>query len=517
MGPSRHGTLVTGRSRMIPALAFSDSQNERALSESGMDRRAFLRAAGLTAAAASLGPRLSGLFGGTSAEAEAVANGLAVPSILDMPASEAPIDTIVVLMMENRSFDHFLGWLATDEDFIEEGRRRHGRRFYVEGDQSQTFKNEKSKRISTYYLPEREGEENPYRGCGHPDPGHGWNAGRAQRDGGFLAKDSGNDIFALGYYREPDVPLYAKLAKRFTVFDRFHCSVLGPTYPNREYMHSAQSGGMKTNDFPGPEGFQWDAIWDRLGAAGVSGGYYFVDLPAIALWGARMVPYAHHLERFFVDCALGTLPNVVFVDPGFTTDLRTDDHPHADMRSGNKFVFNVFKALATSPQWNRSAFFLTYDEWGGFFDHVKPPILPDDRASKVDKANFGQAGFRVPTLMASPYAREGFVDHRLYDFTSILRLIEWRFLGAPPEGPGGGKWYLTGRDRYARNIGRSLATRPKPEIDLDAMPQLPVSSGPCSDGITVATAGDKSPFEEALDAGYFERAGYKIDLRPLPY
>ena len=79
---------------------------------------------------------------------------------------------------------------------------------------------------------------------------------------------------------------------------------------------------------------------------------------------------------------------------------------------------------------------LTYDEWGGFFDHVAPPILPDLRASANDEENFGQAGFRVPTVLASPYARPGFVDHTQYDHTSILRFLEWRFLGAPPRGPG---------------------------------------------------------------------------------
>ncbi len=481
-----------------------------------LDRREFLRAAGLSVAAASLAPRLSSLFGGTSAEAEAI-HGLAGSSMLDLPAKEAPIDHIVVLMMENRSFDHFLGWLATDERYIENGRRRHDRRFYVEGDQTQSFRDQQGRRVRTYYLPGQSGEENPYRGCGHPDPGHGWDAGRAQRDRGFLAKDTGNDEFAIGYYNDVDVPLYANLARRFATFDRYHCSILGPTYPNREYLHSAQSGGHKANDTAAETvGFDWTTIWDRLAAAGVSTGYYFVDLPVTALWGARLASISHHLEQFFAECEAGTLPSVTFVDPGFTTDMRTDDHPHGDMRAGQRFVFNVFKAFATSPLWERGAFFLTYDEWGGFFDHVRPPILPDDRASRDDKDNFGQIGFRVPTLMASPFAREGYIDHRLYDHTSILRLIEWRFLGAPPEGPRGKNWYLTSRDRHAHNIGRSLRpSGPSPDVELDALPQLPAVSGPC--GASADTFLEKSPFEQAYEAGYFERAGYKIDLRPLPY
>ena len=494
-----------------------------------MDRRTFLRLAGSGAAAAALGPRLSSLFGGTSAEAAAT-RAFKGGSMLNLPAAQAPVDHVVVMMMENRSFDHFLGWLATDEAFIENGKRRFRGHFSVDGDQSQSYVDPQGNAMDTYYLPTAPGETNPYRGCNHPDPGHGWTSGRAQRDGGFLAAGSNNDPFAIGYYADKDVPLYADLARRFTVFDTYHCSILGPTFPNREYLHSGQSGGHKSNDIPFDTlGFQWETIWDRLATAGVPAAYYFVDLPTVALWGPRMIPFTRHIEAFFADCAAGTLPNVVFVDPGFTTDLRTDDHPHGDMRDGQKFVFNVFKAFASSPLWERGAFFLTYDEWGGFFDHVPPPILPDDRASAIDAENFGQAGFRVPTLMASPYARPGFVDHRTYDHTSILRFIQWRFLGAPPEGPGGGGWHLTTRDRHALNIGRSLMPEgPDPEVDLDALPKVPISSQPCEgdelSGLPgldpnlpiAAPVGDKHAFELHYEDGFFERMGYRIDLRPLP-
>ncbi len=357
-----------------------------------MKRRDFLRRAGLAAAGAAFVPDLSRLFGGITAERAAL-NGLAGGSILDLPAAAAPIDHVVVLMMENRSFDHFLGWMATDDEYIDSGRRLYGEGFGIDGVQNQTFPDENGNPVDTYYLPGKPGETNPYRGCDHPDPGHGWGSGRVQRDGGFLADGSGNDEFALGYYQANDVNLYADLARRFTVFDRFHCSVLGPTFPNREYLHGAQSGGMKGNDIPADTlGFQWPTISDRLGAAGVPVANYFVDLPTTLLWGPRMLPNMRHLELFFVDCALGTLPNVTFVDPGFTTSLRTDDHPHGDMRSGQKFVFNVVKAFVESPLWHRGALFITYDEWGGFFDHVAPPLLPDDRASVVTRRTSGRPG-----------------------------------------------------------------------------------------------------------------------------
>jgi phospholipase C len=178
----------------------------------------------------------------------------------------------------------------------------------------------------------------------------------------------------------------------------------------------------------------------------------------------------------------------------------------------------VFWAFARSPQWQRGAFFVTYDEWGGFFDHVRPPILPDDRASSDDNENFAQAGFRVPTILASPYARRGFVDHTLYDHTSILRFIEWRFLGAPPTGPGGSGWFLTKRDQHANNIGASLVTSADPEVAVEVVPPPPVASLSCDDPLNTAASAApvKHPFEQALEAGYFERVGHRVNLAPLP-
>jgi hypothetical protein len=129
-------------------------------------------------------------------------------------------------------------------------------------------------------------------------------------------------------------------------------------------------------------------------------------------------------------------------------------------------------------------FVLMYDEWGGFFDHVEPPLVPDDRASSQDANNFGQLGFRIPSVLASPYAPRNYVDHSLYDHTSILRFLEWRFLGAPPTGPGrhGDKWFLTTRDRNANNFGASLrAGNPDPEVDVEApLAAIPPTTGGCN-------------------------------------
>jgi phospholipase C len=280
-------------------------------------------------------------------------------------------------------------------------------------------------------------------------------------------------------------------------------------------------------------GYDWETIWERLGAAGVPAGYYWTDLPTLALWGERLGPYQHKIDDYFAQAAAGTLPRVVFVDPAFLSGNRTDDHPHADIRAGQRFLRDVFAAFARSKHWRRGAFVLTYDEWGGFYDHVKPPVLPDIRASTVDLENFGQAGFRVPTVLASPYVRRGYVDHSLYDHTSVLRFLEWRFLGAPARGPGkpGQTWFLTERDRNANNIGASLAAEPvdrRVGINLDVV--LTDPSPPC--GAVGAPAGgpgtavrrplgtkppgsEQHAFEQAYEAGWFDRVGHKVEPSPM--
>ncbi len=459
-----------------------------------MDRREFLKRAGLTGGAVAAAAALPGCH-----TIFPVGYTPDVKPMLQFAASDAPVDTVVVVMMENRSFDHYLGWLGADQTYLDAGRSRYGKYFGINANNQQTYTGPLGEAESTHHMIGWDYLSNPYRGCDQSDPNHGWTAGRAQRDLGFVAPSANEDLLPLGYYEGADLPFTSQLARRFTVFDDYHASILGPTYPNREYLHSAQSGGNKTNAFPtGPDGFTWATIWDRLVAANVPCKYYASDLPVLALWGSRMTPLLHKLDDYLADCAAGTLPNVVMLDPSFIGAGQNDDHPLADVRAGQAFLRRVFKAFQQSPHWQHGAFVVTYDEWGGWFDHVKPPHLPDDRANAVDTEDFSQAGFRVPTVLASPYAQRGMVDDRTYDHTSVLRFLEWRFLGAPPEGPGktGDTWFLTRRDRYAANLGASLSSQ---VVDADLHFDIDVTIDPpsaaCGTGGAAMTAMQRSVLE----------------------
>src|SRR5207244_1377723 len=150
----------------------------------------------------------------------------------------------------------------------------------------------------------------------------------------------------------------------------------------------------------------------------------------------------------FAHAASGTLPQYTYLDPFFLGEDQggsNDDHPHADIRRGQALVSSVVRALTESPLWSKTLLIVTYDEWGGFFDHVPPPTRPDAfKPTATEEHN--TAGFRVPTFVVSPFARPGYVAHDQYDHSSILKFVEWRF----------GLKALTPRDDSAGNLAVAL-------------------------------------------------------------
>src|SRR3569833_3112835 len=175
-------------------------------------------------------------------------------------------------------------------------------------------------------------------------------------------------------------------------------------------------------------------LWDTLASHGVSGRYYFSDIPFLGLWGDKYRSITRNIAQFYLDCALGRLPAVSFVDPRFIGaefGLADNDHPHADVRNGQAFLNGIYEAVISSPNWPGTVLVINYDEWGGFFDHVPPPFAPIPTADLVAGNNDGLLGFRVPCLVIAPWAQRGAVAHDQYDHTSILKMIEDRW-GLPP-------------------------------------------------------------------------------------
>jgi phospholipase C len=359
------------------------------------------------------------------------------------PPAKSGIEHVVVLMMENRSFDHFLGWLPNADG-------RQAGLHYTDTD---------GVSHPTAHLTE-------FQGCGHPDPDHSWEGGRIELDGG--ACDGwlmgANDEYSIGYYTAADLPFYGKAAPYWTVCDRYFAAIMAETYPNRFYMHSAQTDRLHNGDGTLPT--KLPTIWDELAAVKVSHRYYYSDVPFTALWGGKYSHITHPLDDFLADCANGKLPSVSFLDPRFVDEgsgTSGDDHPHADIRVGQAFVNQAYEAITASPNWKNTVFVVNYDEWGGFFDHVEPGTARDANPDARLR------GFRVPAFVISPLARRQYVAHNTYDHTSVLKMIEWRWGLAP----------MTLRDAHARNIAEVLDFKHAPDLHAPSWHVPPATGEAC--------------------------------------
>lgn len=385
---------------------------------------------------------------------------------------QAGFEHVIVVMMENRSFDHFYGWLPG-----------------AEGKQAGlSYKDSAGASHPTRYLPP------DYQGCGFLDPGHSYTDGRVQyhngaADGWLLdGSDSdptngkpnqANDVYAIGYYRQNDLAFLGAAGPAFTVCDNYFSGILAETYPNRFYMHAAQTDRLVNTSAIST----LPTIWDRLQQKGVSGRYYFSDAPFLALWGPRYSGISKPFQQFLDDARAGSLPNVAFIDPQFedeSSGTSQDDHPHADIRNGEVFLNKIYDAVRSSPNWAKTVLIINFDEWGGFFDHVAPPLAPIPTASAAAGDTDGRLGFRVPCVVISPYARRNFIAHNQYDHTSVLKMIEWRF-GLPP---------LSARDQTANNLAEVLNfASPNASAPAFNVPSGPFGS-PCLPAPPVATSNE---------------------------
>jgi phospholipase C len=318
-----------------------------------------------------------------------------------------------------------------------------------------------------------------------------------------------------GYYNQSDLPFFGRIAPNWTVCDHYFAAIMAETQPNRIYLHAAQTDCLTNRT---TITLKLPTIWDILAQNHVSARYYhastsFAQTP-LFLWGFSYYSISFGVDDFYSDCLNGTLPSVSFVDPFLTSTTLADflsdnseqilgddtggndDHPHSDIRNREAFLANVYNAIASSPNWSSTLLIITFDEWGGFFDHVPPPSVPLAEVPDADKVayaavnlsaddpTFGLRGFRVLCLVISPWARKGHVATNLFDHPSVLKLIENRWT-LP---------YLTTRDLNANDLASVLDldhpdfTPPQPLTESN-VPRGPFG-GPCPGlQIRIRTAG----------------------------
>jgi phospholipase C len=442
---------------------------------SDTSRRTVIKGVAGIAGAAALSASLPRAF------AQAAAAGLPLPA-------DSGIKHVVVLMMENRSFDHMLGWVPGATG------KQAGR----------SFTDNSGATFDSFHLSNTQN-------CGSADPDHGYTGGRTQLNGGamdgFLKTQPVGDQFPIGYFSSADVPFYANAARYWTICDKYFCGILAPTWPNRFYMHSGQTDRLTTGGPTSQNGPPSAAngggllstlptIWDLIAAAnpsgnpanGITGRYYFGDSDAAftALWGGKFASISLPFSQFLSDAASGNLPSVAYVDPSFDGEgagTANDDHPLADIRNGQVLMNTVYQALTKSPNWANTLFIINYDEWGGFADHVAPPLAPVGQLEgttidpEVGKSNvdftdangnfFAFLGFRTPCVLIGPRARRGSVAGNQYDPNSILNMITWQF-GLPGLGI---------RAATSGNIATALNFSAPPNLSIPPLPNLPTFTG----------------------------------------
>src|SRR5215472_10451771 len=428
------------------------------------------------------------------------------------PGGAGGIEHVVVLMMENRSFDHFLGWLPG-----------------ANGRSDMTYLATDGNVYPNYPLAP------DFQGCGYSDPDHSWEGWLIEHNfgkmDGFLQRPTALDLnpgvtaavantFPVGFYTNlnpdgtpkavPDLAVIGALAQNYTTLDHYFCSFAGETFPNRFYQHAARTD----RDHNITTFSKLPTIWDQLSPIpnnqGIpTGAYFFRDLPFLALWGLKYYPFWHLFGpgdtdvlgipvktlSFLDTVAQGLLPNVSFVDPEFALaddGTGSDDHPKADIRRGERFLADIYHALASAGYLDNTALVITFDEWGGFFDHVVPQqVIDDTDPATVDHTgnsttptdgrlvpDYTQLGFRVPAIVVSNLAAARVAHSGPFEHTSTLKMIESTF-GLHP---------LTARDANAMDLRQVLNKKVRQPVPQSAIPASSQVPGPADDAAAVCSA-----------------------------
>jgi phospholipase C len=367
--------------------------------------------------------------------------------------SRLPFDHVIVVMMENHSFDNYFGMLPLRGQPLADGF---------------TF-NKNGRPINQN--PRSGGYQHSFRLQGTCQPNgvnQDWDATRTQINNGLMNGFAVTDTEAMGYWDEPDIPFYYSLAKTFCLGNRAFCSATAQTYPNRRYLYSGTSDGLLSSS---TSSFEMAApangtLMDVMTKYGVTWKDYFSDLPALAIIPQNLEKYPQNfasIAEFFADCAAGTLPQVSFVDPefglvdvvggelfGYLNQIPNlpasvqaglanlankvnaqggDEENPQDIAIGEAFVSSVVNAVMASPLWPRTLLVWTYDEHGGYYDHVpplgavEPDNVPPDLGPGDIPGAFNITGIRIPTVVVSPYSRPNAVSNVPHDHTAITATI----------------------------------------------------------------------------------------------
>ena len=326
-----------------------------------------------------------------------------------------PIDTFVILVKENRSFDHYYSSLPA-----------YGQPDVDAASPTASNPDSMGNPVSRLHAPAL---------CiGVGDIEHSWSQMHADWNNGamdgFVKVNGNSDV--MQYFTDADLPFYYAMANTFAIADHYFAPVLGPTGPNRYFLYAGTAAGIIDNRTTIDQSLP--NLFDALSNAKVD---WTVYAGGAASFEAGAYPHQVmlHPDRFrslkdFQDAAMqGRLPSVVFLRMNCS-----DEHPDDDVQVGQRNTEKVYNLLRMSPQWMRTALFVTHDEGGGFYDHVPPPpaCAPDSTAPKLQPGDnapgdFAQLGFRVPMIVVSPWSRPHFVAHTTFDHTSLLRLLELRF------------------------------------------------------------------------------------------
>jgi phospholipase C len=368
------------------------------------------------------------------------------------PNQQMPFKHLVVVMMENHSFDNLLGAISLSNPNV------RGLDFVDGRPQNWSFgSGQTTQEVFSFPLSTTAQAKNVSQS---------WKATHEQIAlgpmKGFVR--SVNSVEPMGYYTPEVLPFAYSLARTFTLANAWFCSVPGPTYPNRRFLLAGTAYGCTVTgpetlvDPPPPHG----TIFDRMSDHNVSWTNYFTDLPMTSVIPSIVVKHPRHyagLDKFFHDCQSGTLPDVSFVDPGVgllsgvgsalnslpfpvkemlqllgadfsSTDPGQTEEDPQNMYYGEAWAHKVVEAILMSPAWKDTLLIYTYDEHGGYYDHVEPPraLPPDNIAPKLQPGDppggYDMYGPRVPAIVVSPYAKQGGVTNLVHDHTSVLATIE---------------------------------------------------------------------------------------------